>query len=1312
MILNGFWRPLGQADVRILFVYRFCGLGGVETSLLNRAIALRRLGHDVELLFGELYGDGGRYIKATPGVTVGLSREDTIAFLRRDFDVVSVADHPDFIEVLDAAVITAVVLFETHASAPAALDRLYRQMGSPRISAVVVPSVFNRDLVRAAGATNHPVHVLPNAVDTDHFVPNAGRNSTVDIPGFNPGTGPVVLWVGRLEDEKNPHEFLAIARIVTMTHPNVSFVMIGDSWNHDEYSRGLEGALDPLQRSRVTFVRTIDYAHMPAVFAMTAARNGCLVSTSLHESQPMVFLEAMACGCPIVTSDASGSGAIIRDGQNGWLYARGDIVAGAAAVARAIDPTGSGDRARLVANGRALVRNYHSLEATAAAFMTIAEAYTNTVPAALRVSLVTAVIIFLDGERFLREAIESVIHQTYPNWELMLVDDGSTDGSTAIAREFAARYPRRVTYLEHPGHQNRGKCASRNRGIAAGRGVYVAFLDHDDVWLPGKLEHQVDILERHPEVGMTYGPTNYWHSWTGRPTDAARDGHTFLGVKSDALHPPPTLLTLLLRDERTIASPCSVLIRRSVIDDVGGFDEAFDRPAPVIYEDVEFYARIYLSAAVWVSSACFDRYRQHASNSAVGALRTGEWHPSRPNVRKERLLLRIEAHVRRHGGTPEALRRALGDALRPYRNPMPRSALDSCHDACMDMALALVSENAALENIAGTGARGDDEVDAHRVAIWLYDEVVELVRQDEAQLRAYWSVRRAAVTGFVQRLAASTHLPLTSADVNLIIERRGANPWQLRAERGAQAEIKFHSIGVRVAIRSLGTAPHDLQLNWSGHSVVSGGEYCMTVRIRADTARRVSVGVARAHEPWDNLGAYHTSQVGKEWQDVVCRFAATDTDANARIHLDLGDSIESVEIASASLQPLVSVVLIFLNGERFLREAIESVLAQHYPYWELLLVDDGSGPVATAIAQEYAASHPKQIQYMDHDGHANLGMSATRNVGIAHAKGAYVAFLDADDVWLPTKLERQVDLFRAHPAAAMVYGAPLYWSGWTGDPKDVATDEFATSAITLDSLHPPPSMATVIYPLGAASGPCPSDLMVTRDALSRVGGFEETFRGFYEDQAFLIKMFLGESVFVSSETWTRYRIHPESCCSMIYRTGRYHSFRVMFLEWLGIYLRSTDPDAAVRAAYDAAFATARQQLREARWVLRVSNERVATLAFRDDPEDSVRVTMGDAAIGPTHDVQVNVPHFSVRKHHACRVAFTARADTPRPIDVGVAMGSAPWTGLGWHRTVNLTTEWQTVDERFMPTTDADDARVHFDVGGSSVPVEIAAVRLA
>src|SRR5438874_2256824 len=87
-------------------------------------------------------------------------------------------------------------------------------------------------------------------------------------------------------------------------------------------------------------------------------------------------------------------------------------------------------------------------------------------------------------------------------------------------------------------------------------------------------------------------------------------------------------------------------------------------------------------------------------------------------------------------------------------------------------------------------------------------------------------------------------------------------------------------------------------------------------------------------------------------------------------------------VRTVTAEPLVSVVLIFFNAVKFLDEAIQSVYAQDYQHWELLIVDDGSTDASSQIARRYAESYPEKIRYLEHAQHENRGMSASRNLGI------------------------------------------------------------------------------------------------------------------------------------------------------------------------------------------------------------------------------------------------------------------------------------------------------------------------------------------
>jgi glycosyltransferase involved in cell wall biosynthesis len=246
---------------------------------------------------------------------------------------------------------------------------------------------------------------------------------------------------------------------------------------------------------------------------------------------------------------------------------------------------------------------------------------------------------------------------------------------------------------------------------------------------------------------------------------------------------------------------------------------------------------------------------------------------------------------------------------------------------------------------------------------------------------------------------------------------------------------------------------------------------------------------------------------------------------------------------------LVSVMTIFLDEERFLGEAIESVLGQEYGSWELLLVDDGSTDGSTELARRYARQH-RAIHYLEHPGHANKGMSEARNLALAHARGALVALLDADDVWYTDTLARQVSLLERHPRAAMACGTALWWESWRGGGD--FCDVVAARASVRESPIEPPDFASLIVRDGAAV-PCPCTTIVRTSCLRNVGGLEGSFRSLYEDQVLYAKIGLEWPVVVTSECLGRYRQHEEQACVQAANEGTVGESRSRFLAWLRGY---------------------------------------------------------------------------------------------------------------------------------------------------------------
>jgi glycosyltransferase involved in cell wall biosynthesis len=191
-------------------------------------------------------------------------------------------------------------------------------------------------------------------------------------------------------------------------------------------------------------------------------------------------------------------------------------------------------------------------------------------------------------------------------------------------------------------------------------------------------------------------------------------------------------------------------------------------------------------------------------------------------------------------------------------------------------------------------------------------------------------------------------------------------------------------------------------------------------------------------------------------------------------------------------------------------------------------------------------------------------MSASRNLGVRHARGEFAAFLDGDDWWFPDKLDRQIELFAANPRAVMVCGGTEYWHSWQAG-ADVADrrvlvgqwsrrDGRPGETLEQDRLYEPRELLRRLYLLGKGATPSMSGNMFRRNIALNFGGFDESFRGLFEDQVFRAKIYLHGPVFVSHQIFDRYRQHDESCFQVAQVTGESERARYKFLLWLTNYL--------------------------------------------------------------------------------------------------------------------------------------------------------------
>ncbi|MCW2540928.1 MAG: glycosyl transferase family 2 [Frankiales bacterium] len=284
----------------------------------------------------------------------------------------------------------------------------------------------------------------------------------------------------------------------------------------------------------------------------------------------------------------------------------------------------------------------------------------NTEHDPVAVPLVSVIMIFRNAAKFFDEAIDSVLTQRYPAFELLLCDDGSSDSSTATARRRAALDPVRVRYLEHPEHAHRGMSSTRNLGLAASQGELVAFLDADDKWDPAHLAGEVALLIAHPEAGMVCGQAVDWHTWAD---PSAVDTASPLAWPPGVVVPPPGMLGALLRRGDLRTPTCNLLVRRSALEAVGGSHDEFRN----MYEDQVLLARLYLTQVCVISGNRTAWYRRHEDSSSARAIRDGSYDPYLPSPTREAFLRWLstlpQMQAEAAGGELSSL---LAEALRPY----------------------------------------------------------------------------------------------------------------------------------------------------------------------------------------------------------------------------------------------------------------------------------------------------------------------------------------------------------------------------------------------------------------------------------------------------------------------------------------------------------------------------------------------------------------------------------------------------------------------------------------------------------------------
>jgi glycosyltransferase involved in cell wall biosynthesis len=227
---------------------------------------------------------------------------------------------------------------------------------------------------------------------------------------------------------------------------------------------------------------------------------------------------------------------------------------------------------------------------------------------------------------------------------------------------YADKYPGNIFYLEHEKHVNKGPSASRNLGIAKSRGELLAFLDSDDYWLPEKLKTQVALLRQYPDATALCEATKFWNTWS----DPQKTDMVIQVVKEvDKLYYAPTLTSLVYPlGKGSGFCTCGLIIKKKLLDEIGGFDESFTGKNQ-LYEDQVLFVKLYLHANVYISSLCNNYYRQRPE-SLMHSLYTEGY-----SLHGKLFFLNwLKAYLEQNKITDKGILRLLKKAYAPYRYPV------------------------------------------------------------------------------------------------------------------------------------------------------------------------------------------------------------------------------------------------------------------------------------------------------------------------------------------------------------------------------------------------------------------------------------------------------------------------------------------------------------------------------------------------------------------------------------------------------------------------------------------------------------------
>lgn len=229
-------------------------------------------------------------------------------------------------------------------------------------------------------------------------------------------------------------------------------------------------------------------------------------------------------------------------------------------------------------------------------------------------ALISIITTLYNGSKLFSETADSVLGQDFKNWEWILFDDGSTDGTQNIASELAEKYSDKIFYFEHKDNRNFGTAYTRNRAIEKSRGEIISFIDQDDIWFNNRLSRHYNIFESLKDCSMIWSPALYWYKERTFKQPVGKDGK---GLNS-GIYEPPELVENFLKDLRCTPLPSASMVRRKHFDEVNGFEESVKGS-----EDIVLWLKLASCFRICYDDEIIVKYRKHFDSTLRQAAKSG-----------------------------------------------------------------------------------------------------------------------------------------------------------------------------------------------------------------------------------------------------------------------------------------------------------------------------------------------------------------------------------------------------------------------------------------------------------------------------------------------------------------------------------------------------------------------------------------------------------------------------------------------------------------------------------------------------------------